>query len=74
MPKAIKHLLHRDGRYYARLVVPQELRAIVGTTELREPLGADRRTAETRLHGVIAKFHERISVNQPPNCPDTTHA
>lgn len=61
MGKPVKYLLHRDGRYYARMVVPSELRKIVGTTELREPLGADRRTAETRLHRVISQFHDTLN-------------
>jgi hypothetical protein len=32
------HLLNRNGRYFARLVVPKELRPFIGgKTELRSP-------------------------------------
>lgn len=47
----------RQGRYYARLVVPAELRPIIGKRELLEPLGADRSLA-LRKHA-LARMHER---------------
>ena len=50
MAGRIKHFLERDGRYYVRLVVPTALRQhLQGKTELRTPLGGDRRAAE-RAH------------------------
>lgn len=55
-----RHLLHRDGRYYARIVVPQELRKTVGKTELREPLGADRREALRKLPAAAARLLDEI--------------
>ena len=61
-----KYLLCRDGRYFARLVVPPELRPFLdgdakGRTELRTPLGPDRRTALQRLHPAVAAIQHRIA-------------
>ena len=56
----IRFLLLRDGRYYARRVVPQELRSIVGKDELREPLGADRRHAIERLPVALVKINAHL--------------
>lgn len=55
--KAVRHLLCRGGRWYARLAVPSDLREIVGKRELLEKLGPDRATAIVRLHAVVAGFH-----------------
>ncbi|WP_420820951.1 DUF6538 domain-containing protein [Roseovarius amoyensis] len=33
--------MNRSGRYHARLVVPKDLRPIVGKTKLRTPLGGN---------------------------------
>lgn len=45
MAGKIRHLLYRQGRYYTRVVVPVELRPIIGKRELFEALGADRAQA-----------------------------
>ncbi|WP_338012173.1 DUF6538 domain-containing protein [Celeribacter ethanolicus] len=34
MAGKVRHLVNRSGRYHARLVVPKELRTIIGKTEL----------------------------------------
>ena len=34
MAGKVRHLLERDGRFYARIVVPERLRAAVGKREL----------------------------------------
>lgn len=60
MAGKIKHILYRDGRYYARVVVPPELRRIIGKTELREPLGPDKRAAERNAHGAVAAMLQKI--------------
>lgn len=60
MAGKVKHIVHRDGRYYARVVVPPELRRIIGKTELREPLGADKRTADRNLHATVARLLDQI--------------
>jgi integrase len=57
----VRHLLCREGRHYARVVVPPELRRIIGKTELREPLGADKRTAERNHHAAIARLLQQIA-------------
>jgi hypothetical protein len=41
------------GRFFARKVVPSELRALLNKTELRVPLGADRRTAIAQLPAAL---------------------
>lgn len=56
-----RYLLNRNGRFFARLVVPKELRGVVGKTELRRPLGPDRRTAMKLLHGAIATLQHELA-------------
>ena len=55
-PRPVRHLQDRDGRFYARLAVPVELREIIGKRELLEPLGVSRSRAIAALHGVVARF------------------
>lgn len=58
-----KHLLNRDGRYFARLVIPKDLRPFLDNkTELRTPLGPDKRTAHARLATEVAALQQRIAV------------
>ncbi|MAZ18060.1 MAG: integrase [Ahrensia sp.] len=57
MAAKIRNLLCRDGRYFARKVIPKKLRPFFdGKTELREALGPDRRTAISRLHAILATW------------------
>ncbi len=45
MAGKVKNLLNRDVRYFSRLVIPKDLRPFLeNKVELREALGADRRT------------------------------
>ncbi len=61
MQGRIRHLLERDGRYFARLVIPVALRPfIAGKCELRTPLGADRRIAIKSLPGAVAAIQSQI--------------
>ena len=61
MTGKVRHLLNRDGRYFARLVVPKELRPYLDKkTELRTPLGPDRRTALAKLPGAVADLQHKI--------------
>nr|WP_298096418.1 DUF6538 domain-containing protein [uncultured Shinella sp.] len=63
MAKNTRYLLNRDGRYFARIVIPAELRPFLDNkTELRAPLGADRRTALARLHTAVAELQARMAV------------
>jgi len=52
----MKYLHEINGRYAVRVVVPPELRGVVGRRELREWLGRDQRAAERAAHGVVAGF------------------
>lgn len=57
------YLLERDGRYYARVVVPKNLRPFLGgRTEFRTPLGPDRRAALRRLHTEVGNFQHQIGL------------
>jgi len=58
----VRGLLFRHGAYYARLVIPVELRpALDGKTEFRERLGSDRVKAERDSHAAMAGFHKRVA-------------
>lgn len=55
------NLLQRpNGRFYARIVVPKSLRKALGKTELTRALGADRRTANELLPGVLASMRAEL--------------
>ena len=61
MQGKIRHLLERDGRYFARLVIPKALRPFMaGKYELRTPLGADRRVAIRALPSAIVALQGQI--------------
>lgn len=63
MVRQPKYLLNRDGRFFARLVVPKELRPFLDNkTELRVALGPDRRTALARLHPAVATLQSEIAL------------
>lgn len=61
MAGKVRHLINRSGRYHARLVVPKDLRDVVGKTELRSPLGADYRQALKLLPGAVARLQHQIA-------------
>ncbi|MCE8523363.1 integrase [Ruegeria pomeroyi] len=54
-------MINRSGRYHARLVVPKDLRGIVGKSELRAPLGGDYRQALRLLPGAVAQLQHQIA-------------
>jgi integrase len=62
MTGKIKNMVNRKGRYHARLVVPKDLRGIVGKTELRTPLGGDYRAAVKLLPSAVAQLQQQIAV------------
>ena len=62
MAGKVRHLVNRSGRYHARLVVPKDLRRIVGKTELRAPLGGDYRHALRLLPGAVAELQHQIAL------------
>ncbi|MGM4980935.1 site-specific integrase [Rhizobium sp. 11_C7_N12_5] len=58
-----KYLLNRDGRYFARIVIPKDLRAFLDKkTELRTPLGPDRRSALAQLEMAVADMKRELAV------------
>lgn len=63
MTGKVRHLLNRDGRYYARLVIPRDLRPFLDKkSELRTPLGPDRRTALAKLPSAVAGLQHQIAL------------
>jgi integrase len=61
MAGKIRHLVCRDGRYFARIVVPVGLREVVGKTELRIGLGPDRKSALQKLPSAEAKLLDTLA-------------
>jgi hypothetical protein len=62
MAGQLRHFLNRNGRYDARLVVPKDLRPYrYGKTEVRAPLGADRRLAIRKHPGALAALQHKIA-------------
>lgn len=63
MARSHQYLLNRDGRYFARIVIPAKLQPYLeNRTEIREPLGPDRRTAIAHLATAVASIQQRIAV------------
>ncbi|MBA8907893.1 integrase [Aminobacter ciceronei] len=61
----VRNLLNREGRYFARLVIPKELRPFMnGKTELRTALGPDRREALKKLPGAVAILQHEIALGE----------
>lgn len=61
MAKRVQYLLEREGRYYARLVIPRHLRPFLDNkTELRTPLGGDYRGAIKTLHSAVADLQFKL--------------
>jgi integrase len=56
----VKHLLVRDGRHWARMSVPEQVRHIIGKTELLTALGPDRREALRQLPGAVADMQSQL--------------
>ncbi|MFA8385364.1 MAG: DUF6538 domain-containing protein [Pelagibaca sp.] len=62
MAGKVRNMVDRSGRYYARLVVPKDLRGIVGKTELRLPLGGDYKQALKRLPSAVSQLQVQIAL------------
>jgi integrase len=60
LARKIPYLLFRDGRYFARRTVAPDLRPYVGTIELREPLGADRKLAIEKLPVALVQINAKL--------------
>jgi integrase len=65
MAGKVRNLLNRDGRFFARLVIPKELRPFMDKkTELRTALGPDYRIALKKLPGAIALLQHEIALGE----------
>jgi len=63
MARSHPYLQNRDGRYFARMVIPPKLKPFLDKkTELRAPLGPDRRTAIAHLATAVAGLQHQIAV------------
>ncbi len=62
MAGKVRNMAERKGRYHARLVVPKDLRSIIGKTELRTPLGGDYSHALKMLPGAVAQLQHKIAL------------
>ncbi|SDZ61097.1 hypothetical protein SAMN05444004_1331 [Jannaschia faecimaris] len=72
MAGKVRHLLNRDGRYFARLVVPKKLRRhLDDKTELRTPLGPDYKNALRLLPGAVAELQHKIAQAERKVMPKT---
>jgi hypothetical protein len=68
MAGELRHFMERDGRYFARLVIPEDLRPYLeNKTELRAPLGGDYRAAVRKHAGGIGDFMEKIALAERRN-------
>jgi integrase len=68
MAAALRNLHQKGGRYYARMVIPHKLRKILGKTELRKALGADRRSAIQNLPLALAGFSDTLAAARREAC------
>jgi integrase len=76
MAGKIRHLLLRNGRFYARISVPKALRSIVRKQELLKAIGAGRTealralpAAVARMQAIIERAREEGKVGKPPSLP-----
>jgi hypothetical protein len=60
MAGKLRNWKEKGGRFYARLAVPVPLKAIVGKSELLEPLGADRKAAIRAHPAAVARLQTQI--------------
>ncbi len=71
MAGKIRHLHEREGRYWARVVIPQRLRhRFENKWQLQVPLGGDRREAEKKLHGAVARMLDQIAAAERQQSAD----
>lgn len=60
MAAPVRNMVERSGRYYARVVVPERVRPIIGKRELTAALGGDKREALRKLPATVAAFNDQI--------------
>lgn len=64
MAGELRYLVQRGDSFWARIVVPKKLRPIVGKTELRVPLGSNRKIAERDVHVAVAAMQDQLAAAQ----------
>jgi hypothetical protein len=56
-----RHWKEHKGRFWARVAIPLNLRQAFGhKTELTEPLGGDRRIADQKHPGAVARLQAKL--------------
>jgi len=61
MAAKLRHWKEKDGRYWARIAIPVELKPLFNNkTQLTEPLGGDRRLAERNHPAAVARLQEQL--------------
>ncbi|SOC03624.1 hypothetical protein SAMN05877809_10316 [Rhodobacter sp. JA431] len=61
MAGKLRHWKEKDGRYWARISIPAELKPFFGNkTQLTEPLGGDKRIAEDNHPAAVARLKAQI--------------
>ncbi len=56
-----RHWKEKDGRYWARLAIPEQLRPLFGNkTQLTEPLGGDLKVADRNHAAAVARLQARL--------------
>lgn len=66
MAGKLRHMKTKNGRFYARIAVPKDLRPLIGKSELLEPLGADRREAQRLLPAAVARLQGKLTAVATP--------
>lgn len=57
-----RHWKEKNGRYWARLAIPERLRpAFGGKSELNEPLGGDKRLTDRNHPAAVARIRAKLS-------------
>jgi len=57
-----RNSVNRQGRHHARLVVPKDLRGIIGKTEPRSPSSGDHWQALKFLPGEVTQLQHQIAL------------
>ncbi|HML29862.1 MAG TPA: tyrosine-type recombinase/integrase [Hyphomicrobium sp.] len=70
--KKVPNLVERNGRFWARVVVPKDVRKVLGVTELREPLGGDWTVVNRKLPGVVGRMIDKIDAARAAIAADST--
>jgi len=84
MAGKLQYWKEKDGRFWARVAVPNSLKQIIGKTELLEPLGGNRSIAVRSHPAAVARLQAQISMarfylepgtaNLPESPPSRTHS